>query len=228
MRRLPATNGEEIQVVESVEKLLSGWGNYCLEKCHVVRPESTAAISQTLVGGGHGTYIPRGLGRSYGDAAVNRDAGVIDQTRLNRFLSFDETTGMLECESGVTLGEIIEVFLPRGWFLPTTPGTKFVTIGGAIAADVHGKNHHQDGSFGNFVLRLQLATAGGEVITCSPSKNDDAFWATVGGMGLTGVILTARIQLVKVSTAYCRVKYKRTANLDESLECFAATDKEYR
>ena len=116
----------------------------------------------------------------------------------------------MECEAGVSLAEIIRHLQPRGWFLPTTPGTKFVTVGGAIAADVHGKNHHCDGSFGLHVLDLKLLTAAGIVLRCSPSDLPELFWATVGGMGLTGVILSARIQLIPVETAYYNVTYRRT------------------
>ncbi len=171
--------------------------------------------------------ISRGLGRSYGDSALNTDRGVLVHRRQNRFLSFDEQAGILECEAGVSFAEIIDCFLPRGWFLPTTPGTKFVTVGGAIAADVHGKNHHVDGSFGNFVLHLDLLTADGQVIRCSPVEHPEIFWATIGGMGLTGVIVSACFRLRRVDTAYCNVTLRRTANLDETLECFAATDGQY-
>jgi FAD/FMN-containing dehydrogenase len=150
------------------------------------------------------------------------------QTRFNRFRDFNPQLGILECEAGVSFQEIIETYLPRGWFLPTTPGTKFVTLGGAIAADVHGKNHHVDGSLGNFLVDLRLMTAGGDVLTCSPKQNAELFWATVGGMGLTGCILSARLRLVPVETAYVDVTYKRTADLDQTLECLTATNGDYR
>lgn len=215
-------------MVGSVEKLLAGWGNFPRQRCHVVRPVSVRAVQRIVVEGKRRSYVSRGLGRSYGDSAVNRGEGVIVHTGRDRFLGFDPQTGALECEAGVSLAEIIDVFLPRGWFLPTTPGTKLVTVGGAIAADVHGKNHHRDGSFGNFVLGFELLAASGETLTCSASENEDVFWATVGGMGLTGVILTARIRLRRVESAYCNVTYKRSADLDALLECFAATDKDYR
>jgi FAD/FMN-containing dehydrogenase len=128
----------------------------------------------------------------------------------------------------VSFADVIEHFLPRGWFLPTTPGTKFVTVGGAIAADVHGKNHHVDGSFGNFVVDLRLLLANGDVLDCSPAQNADVFWATVGGMGLTGVIVSTRFRLHRVESAWYDVTYHRTANLDDTLECFADTDAAYR
>lgn len=207
---------------------LSGWGNCPIERCHVARPSSLAELQATLAAGEQRNYIARGLGRSYGDSSLNSESGVIVQTLQDRFLSFDEATGVVECESGVSLAEIIDTFLPRGWFLPTTPGTKFVTVGGAIAADVHGKNHHRDGSFGNFVEELQLLTAAGEVLICSPQSNSEVFWATVGGMGLTGIILRAKIRLMRVASAYYHVTFRRTANLDETLACFEKLEDSFR
>ncbi len=150
------------------------------------------------------------------------------QTGMNRMLAFDDESGVLRCEAGVSLAEIIEVFLPRGWFLPTTPGTKAVTIGGAIAADIHGKNHHRDGSFGRFVPDLQLLLANGEEVRCSPQERPELFWATVGGMGLTGCITSARIQLVPVPSAYVAVTYRKTRDLDQTLEVFSNEDQKYR
>jgi decaprenylphospho-beta-D-ribofuranose 2-oxidase len=208
-------------------QLLSGWGRYPVESCHVFRPEKRSEVAATLDSGHQSSYIPRGMGRSYGDAALNENAGVIWQVLLNRFLSLDSATGVLECESGVSLAEIIQYFLPRGWFLPVTPGTKFVTVGGAIAADVHGKNHHKDGSFSNFVLDFRLLTPAGEVLLCSPSLNPEIFWATVGGMGLTGVVLSARLQLRRVDSAYVFVDFHKASNLEDSLATMEASDERY-
>ena len=207
---------------------LSGWGNYPVESCHVSRPETVAALRQLVLHGERQTYISRGLGRAYGDSALNRDQGVLLQTAQDRFLAFDAQHGLLACEAGVSFEEIINVFLPRGWALPTTPGTKFVTVGGAIAADVHGKNHHCDGSFGNYVVDLQLLTAAGQVLRCSRDENQDVFWATIGGMGLTGCIVSATIQLVAVETAYVDVDYRRTANLGDTLDRLATTNRDFR
>ena len=209
-------------------QLLRGWGNYPPEPCRVSRPETLAIQQAVLAGDSSRDYIPRGLGRAYGDSALNHDGGVVVQTRLNRFLDFDAEQGLVNCLAGVALEEIIEALLPRGWFLPTTPGTKFVTVGGAIAADVHGKNHHLDGSFGNFVLDFDLLIASGEVLTCSPTSHEQLFWATIGGMGLTGTILRARVRLLKVESAYLNVSYRRTRDLDATLECFAATNEAFR
>jgi FAD/FMN-containing dehydrogenase len=208
-------------------KPLSGWGRYPVESCHVFRPEKRSEVAATLASGLQPSYIPRGLGRSYGDAALNENAGVIWPILLNRFLSFDSASGVLECESGVSLAEIIRYFLPRGWFLPVTPGTKFVTVGGAIAADIHGKNHHQDGSFSNFVLDFRLLAPTGEVLLCSPAAHPEIFWATVGGMGLTGVVLSARLRLRRVDSAYVFVDFHKAPNLDDALATMDASDERY-
>ena len=206
---------------------LSGWGRYPVESCQVFRPEKRSEVAATLASGLQPSYIPRGLGRSYGDAALNENGGVIWDVRLNRFLSFDSATGVLECESGVSLAEILQYFLPRGWFLPVTPGTKFVTVGGAIAADIHGKNHHKDGSFSNFVRDFRLLTPTGEVLLCSPSSTPEIFWATVGGMGLTGIVLSARLRLRRVDSAYVFVDFHKALNLEDALATMEASDERY-
>lgn len=207
------------------QQSLAGWGNLAPESSRVYRPERVSELRGTIVKSGD-TLISRGLGRSYGDAAVHAE-GVISHLRLNRFLGFDESEGIVECEAGVTFDELIRVGLPRGFFPAVTPGTKYVTVGGAIAADVHGKNHHVDGSFADCLIDFRLLTASGEVLHCSRTQNPHAFWAALGGMGLTGAIVDARIRLKPVSSAYLTVDYKRTANLDESLEAFTAGDAGY-
>jgi FAD/FMN-containing dehydrogenase len=203
---------------------LSGWGRYPVVRCHVFRPERRAAVAETLAAKAVSTYIARGLGRSYGDAALNRDGGVIVHDRLDRMLAFDPASGELTCEGGVSFADIVRWGLPRGWFPPVTPGTKFVTVGGAIAADVHGKNHHRDGTLATFVRDLTLLTADGEVLRCSPAERPDVFWATVGGMGLTGMILDARVRLRPVGSGWMRVDYRKARDLDETLGVFAASD----
>ncbi len=215
-------------MARSVTQDISGWGNFTVESCQLFRPEKLGDVRHILADGGQPTYVARGLGRSYGDSATNAGAGVILGERLDRLLAFDPLTGELECEAGVSLAEIINGFLPRGFFLPVTPGTKFVTVGGAIAADVHGKNHHVEGTLSKFVRGLTLLDGTGRIIRCSHDEDPDAFWATVGGMGLTGVILTARIQLLRVSSAYVGVDYRRAANLDHALELFGDEDQAVR
>ncbi len=207
---------------------LSGWGRSPVEECHVYRPEKRRNALPLVTSHREHTWIPRGLGRSYGDAAINSGGGVLDYSRLNRMIAFDPETGILECEAGVSLAEILETFVPRGYFLSVLPGTKFVTVGGAIANDVHGKNHHRDGTFGHFVESFELLTPMGELMTCSQEQNSDVFWATVGGVGLTGLIVTARIRLQRVESAYVLVDYLRARNIDDALDEIAASDERYQ
>ena len=206
---------------------LSGWGNHPTQECRVARPERQRDLRELVYGqAASPTLISRGLGRSYGDSALNAQ-GVILHERLNRVLAFDGQSGILECEAGVSLAEIIDTFLPRGYFPYVTPGTKFVTVGGAIASDVHGKNHHKEGSFGNFVLGFKLLTASGLVLNCSADENPDVFWATIGGMGLTGAILSATIKLRPVPSAYIAVHTHRASDLDSALDQFESGDEEF-
>lgn len=211
-----------------VNQTLGGWGRYPVEPGRLYRPERRAAVATILACGQETSYIARGLGRSYGDAALNRDGGLISLRRLNRFLAFDPESGVLHCEAGVSFAEIIATFLPRGWFLPVTPGTKFVTVGGAIAMDVHGKNHHRDGSIAGYVQGIELLTPAGELLTCSPAQLPELFWATVGGCGLTGVILTAQLRLQRVASAYVTVDYERAPDIEAALAALAASDARYQ
>jgi FAD/FMN-containing dehydrogenase len=149
-----------------------------------------------------GSVLPYGLGRSYGDSCLNLGGSLLPTTTLDRFLAFDPATGVLTCEAGVSFDAILRLVVPQGWFLPVTPGTKFVTVGGAIANDVHGKNHHAMGTFGCHVRRLELLRSDGGRRVCSPSQDADLFAATVGGLGLTGVILWAEVQLSRIANPY--------------------------
>jgi decaprenylphospho-beta-D-ribofuranose 2-oxidase len=213
-------------MIRSRTEALSGWGRYPVQRCPVYRPEAARDVPTVLTAAA-GPLIPRGLGRSYGDAALNPD-GVLSTLRLDRFLAFDPAAGVLECEAGVSLGDVVETFLPRGFFPLVTPGTRHVTVGGAIACDVHGKNHHVDGTFAAGVLGFRLALPTGDVVECARDAEPELFWATVGGMGLTGVILTARLQLRPVEAAAVRVDYRRTRGLDETLDAFHREDQDYR
>ena len=143
--------------------------------------------------------LPYGLGRSYGDSCLNGDGVLIDVSGLNHSIFFDRAAGVIRCEAGITLAQILEIIVPEGWFLPVTPGTKYVTLGGAIANDVHGKNHHLVGTFGCFVNAFEILRSDGERIICSPTKNSGMFAATIGGLGLTGLVLWAEIRLLKAS-----------------------------
>lgn len=197
---------------------LSGWGAYPVERCEVYRPERSRDVRDVVTAPAVRHVIARGQGRAYGDASLNAGAAVLDATRLERVLGFDADSGVLHCESALTLSEIIDLFLPRGWFFPVTPGTKFISVGGAVAADVHGKNHLRDGSIGRHLDELTLVLADGERVTCSPQIRPELFWATIGGMGLTGVILDAKIRLKRVETAWVHGRTERTRDLDETLE----------
>ncbi|MFH1700085.1 MAG: FAD-binding oxidoreductase [Candidatus Zixiibacteriota bacterium] len=170
------------------------------------------------------TGLPYGMGRSYGDVCLNHGGNLILTRTLNHFISFDAGKGLLRCESGVNLDEILELIVPRGWFLPVTPGTKYVTIGGAIANDVHGKNHHIAGSFGCFVTQFELLRSDGNRLLCSISENEDFFKATIGGMGLTGLITWAEIKLIPIINnriAQKTVKFKKLDDFFELSDCLA-------
>ncbi len=195
---------------------ISGWGRFPKIKASIFSPHNESKCRDYLKEVEE--CIAQGLGRSYGDSALN--SNVLCSRRLNLILDFNDKEGIISCESGVSLAELIETFLPRGWFLKVTPGTRFVTVGGAIASDVHGKNHHKDGSFSESVISFRLMLPDGEIILCSRSQNQELFYATCGGMGLTGIILSATIQLEKVQSAYIKQTTIRAANLNEIFDLF--------
>ncbi|HYK02000.1 MAG TPA: FAD-binding oxidoreductase [Thermoanaerobaculia bacterium] len=171
--------------------------------------------------------LPYGLGRSYGDVCLNNGHTLLDTSRMSHLLAFDDETGVLTCEAGATLDDILQVLVPRGWFLPVTPGTKFVTVGGCIANDVHGKNHHRAGTFGRHVLSFELLRSDGARIHCTPT--DDLFRATVGGLGLTGLILTAQVQLRRIESPAIveeRIPFRSLAEF-ESLSAASDATHEY-
>jgi len=199
--------------MNSVNKAIAGWGRYPVQECELVRPERHAGL-QAL----QASTIARGQGRSYGDAALNAGERVLLTERLNRFGHFDAEQGRLQAESGVTLAEILKTLVPRGWFPRVTPGTKYVSLGGCIAADVHGKNHHHDGAFSQSVDRFELIGADGHTLSCSPGENAEAFWATVGGMGLTGVIGDVSLQLQPIESAYIKAQHTQARDLQQALE----------
>ena len=177
--------------------------------------------------GAEQTWLPFGNGRSYGDSNLNPDGGLLLMAGLDRFMAFDPATGLLRCEAGVLLSDILRLVVPQGWFLPVTPGTQFVTVGGAIANDVHGKNHHVAGSFGNHVLRLELLRSDGVRRECSPIDHADWFAATIGGLGLTGVITWAEIQLRRIANPYLDSESIRFQSVDEFFEISEASERDY-
>lgn len=174
-----------------------------------------------------GPVLPYAYGRSYGDSCLNGGGTLIDVTGLRRFIHFDDQTGLLQCEAGVRLDDILREFVPRGWFLPVSPGTKFVSVGGAIANDIHGKNHHRGGTWGRHVTRFELVRSSGERLVCSPTEHADLYRATIGGLGLTGLITWAEIRLKRVSNAYIDMQTIRFDSLDEFLAISADSDAGY-
>ncbi|MHC4948813.1 MAG: FAD-binding protein [Planctomycetota bacterium] len=204
------------------------WNRHRAATCRTWRPRDAAETRAVLAQRRPAGCIARGLGRSYADSHLVEAGDVLLQTHRDRLLAFDEATGTVECEAGVSFADLIDTFLPRGFFPAVSPGTRHVTVGGAIANDVHGKNHHRDGSFGRHLESLTLLTGTGEVLRCSPDEHADVFRATVGGLGLTGVILTARFRLAATPTAWVKVDYARAADLDAAIERFETTDDRYR
>ncbi|MEV6616076.1 FAD-binding oxidoreductase [Streptomyces sp. NPDC051051] len=205
---------------------VTGWGRTAPSTARLIRPrtyeEAVTAVRDCGARGG----IPRGLGRAYGDAAQNAGGTVLDMTGLDRIHVVDVAGGSVLCDAGVSLHHLMEVLLPLGWFVPVTPGTRYVTVGGAIGADIHGKNHHVSGSFSRHVVCLELLTADGTVRTVRPGTA--LFDATAGGMGLTGVILTATVRLRPVETSLMSVDTERATDLDDLMARLTATDHRYR
>ncbi len=171
--------------------------------------------------------LPYAYGRSYGDSCLNDGNVALDVSFLNKFLAFDDENGVLRCEAGVSLANILEVIVPRGWFLPVTPGTKYVSVGGAIANDIHGKNHHHGGTFGCHVTCFELLRSDGTRLICSPTENTALFQATIGGLGLTGLILWAEFRLKPIQNAFIDVEHIRFANVEEFFEITAQSDEDY-
>src|SRR5260370_25320551 len=171
--------------------------------------------------------LPYAYGGSYGDSGLNENGISLDLSHLQRFISFDQQTGLLRCEAGVSLAEILDIMVARGWFLPVSPGTKFVSVGGAIANDIHGKNHHRAGTFGCHVTRFELLRSNGEHFICSPDENSELFRATIGGLGLTGIILWAEFQLKPIVNPYIDMDHIRFASLDEFFAISAESDQDY-
>jgi FAD/FMN-containing dehydrogenase len=175
------------------------WGRYPRVQHRAIHKATwTDELPRFLDAAGAGSLLPHGLGRSYGDSCLNEGRDLVDCSRLTRFQGFDPEHGVLRCESGVSLAEVLEIAIPKGWFLPVTPGTRFVTVGGAIANDVHGKNHHRAGTFGHHVRKMAIYRSDYGLVMCSAEENPDLFHATIGGLGLTGIIAWAEIQLRRI------------------------------
>ncbi len=192
---------------------LSGWGHVPVVSGYEVRSEDLERVTLNA-------SLTRGLGRAYGDAALPAagDSSVAGTILGNRIRSFDPDTAILHAEAGLSLDELYRVLLPRGFFTPVTPGTRFVTLGGMVASDVHGKNHHVEGCFGRHVVALTIRVADGSIVTCSATEHADLFRATIGGMGLTGHILDVTVRLTRVPSPWILQETERVANIDVFLD----------
>ncbi len=210
------------------ERVLTGWGRTAPSRATVVRPVDVDGIAAELVAPSRRGVLPRGLGRSYGDVAQNGGGVVLDMTAIAGIERFDDRSGTITALAGTSLDAILRLTVPRGWFLPVTPGTRFVTLGGAIANDVHGKNHHVDGGIGDHVSGFDLMTADGAERSMTIASDPDAFAGTVGGMGLTGVITRATLRLLPIETSRMRVDTERAADLDEVMARMTSGDDRYR
>lgn len=204
------------------DQLLTGWGRTAPTRATVVPVSSVGQVAEFLESAGPRGVLARGLGRSYGDAAQNAGGTVLDLRSLplpgtHHTLDLDRTSGMARCSAGLSLHDLIRQTLPYGWFPPVTPGTRWVTVGGAVAADVHGKNHHVDGSFADFVRSLTVVTPAHGPVTVSRSQNPGLFWATIGGMGLTGILTEVQLQLRSVSSTTVDADTDRCDTLDDLL-----------
>ncbi|WP_272945131.1 FAD-binding oxidoreductase [Nocardia nova] len=197
---------------------LSGWSRTAPTVARVLRSRDLDVVARAVREAGPRGVIARGLGRSYGDPAQNGGGLVVDMTVFDRVHTIDPDSGVVDVDAGVSLDALMRAALPHGLWVPVLPGTRQVTVGGAIASDIHGKNHHSQGSFGNHVLSMDLLAADGTVRTIGPDGADaDLFWATVGGMGLTGIVVRARIRMKHTETAYFIVDCDRTTDLDETM-----------
>ena len=194
---------------------IQGWGGYQKIEATVNTPQSQSACQKEVI---NQTLIARGMGRSYGDSAIAEK--VLQTTYLDHLIAFDNEKGLIKVQSGVTIRELLKFIVPKGWFIAVTPGTSFVTVGGAIASDVHGKNHHINGTFCQHVKFMTVLLGTGEMVTTSALELPDLFHATCGGMGLTGVILTATLILMPIKSAHIKCIAIRTRCIDETFEQF--------
>ena len=213
--------------VPAHRRALSGWGRTAASVADVVAPVSDEQVAELVLGRPARGVVARGLGRSYGDAAQNAGGAVLDLTALDRVLEVDLPGARVTVEAGASLDALMHLLLPLGLFVPVTPGTRSVTVGGAIAADVHGKDHHVSGSFCDAVEQLDLLVADGTVRTVGPDRDPDLFWATAGGMGLTGVVLRATLRMRPVETSRVVVDTERADDLDDLLARLVAGDGAY-
>ncbi|HKA03529.1 MAG TPA: FAD-binding oxidoreductase, partial [Acidimicrobiales bacterium] len=209
-------------------RLLTGWGRTAPTAARVVAVHDDADVKGALADPSPRGVIARGLGRSYGDAAQNAGGLVLDMTGATAPVVVDPSRGLVTASGGTSLDTVMRELLPRGWFVPVTPGTRYITVGGAVAADIHGKNHHVDGSWMENVTSLSLALPGGETRVIAPSSDPAVFWATAGGMGLTGVVTSCTFRAIPVETSRVVVDTTRLPDLDAVLASMTDIDERYR
>lgn len=210
------------------DRVLAGWGGTSPSRARFVTPLDDNDVNRLLDSTPPRGAIARGLGRSYGDAALNAGGMVLDATALAGIKSIDLERGIVTAGAGTSLDALMRWLIPRGWFVPVTPGTRFVTVGGAVASDIHGKGHHVDGTFCNHVHEITLRTGHGDVLTVTPKETPEIFWATAGGMGLTGVILDATFDLIPIETSLILADEERCRDIDDMMERMSDSDDRYR
>jgi decaprenylphospho-beta-D-ribofuranose 2-oxidase len=203
-----------------MKRTIANWGNFPKVEADEIYVERVKELLSAETK--EDSFIARGNGRCYGDASLNET--VVSTLDLKYYLDFDEISGEMECESGVLFSDLLEFLVSKGFFLPVTPGTQFITLGGAIAADVHGKNHHKEGCFSEFLMHFHLLTGSGTIIKCSKDENQDLYWQTIGGMGLTGIILSARFRLKKIENVFIYQESIKAKNLDEIFDLFEESE----
>ena len=196
-------------------KNLSGWGNIGTTKCRFEEPSDLENLKKFI----SEKKIVRGMGRSYGDCSIQKNL-TISLKKFNKIIKFDKKIGLVTLECGVTIDQLLNYIIPHGWFIPVTPGSKFVSLGGAVSCDVHGKNHHQVGSIYNFINQISVINNTGEIVTCSPSKNTNLFNQIIGGMGLFGIIIEIELKLLKIENKYVYVEKDFHTNLQSILNSF--------
>lgn len=204
---------------------LGSWGNYPRARQESRKIESRLGVLPAVPPGA--TLLPRGLGRSYGDSCLNDGGILLDARGLDHFIDFDAERGVLRCEAGVSLASILETFAPRGWFPPVTPGTRHVTVAGAVANDVHGKNHHRAGTFGRYVTRFELLRSDGSRRVCSADEHAELYRATIGGLGLTGLLTWVELRMKRIESEFIDCESIRFESIDEFFKLAAESDRNF-